>query len=164
MACTRDVQYSIMYLLALAGIVVAIVLCGIVIDDVQEVASYDKSLCLGPPMQVSVTCSSFDPQNCHARALVNRPNDTQVELFFPPVKHYSLVRKSRNSCESWLSGFSSAASFVCFVDESSSDPVVGVTSELDTRAGWIVGLVLSVLACCILIGGGVYVLIQNCKE
>lgn len=137
-----------------------LIIMSVVVADWAETRDYKTRTCSGNIIH-------FDPESgglcAHGTATTwivenngtNITNIKEVELFYPPIKHWLLVCKKTGDVKQWAAGLSSAQTIECLIDDPDSANPIGITVVFDEIGGYIAGLIMFGL---ILTGGLLYVL------
>jgi hypothetical protein len=148
------------------GSIAAIVCGGVVLNDVEVTKGYTKTTCDASEGHIDTDSSIGHYHGKLSKVWVlnvfdngTTTRDYQVELYFPPIKHYLLEKRSEGEVKDWSSGLTSANSFTCRVDPDTKE---GISTILDI-SGWIALMFFGCLFLAIFLLGCLYFMLEDCK-
>lgn len=149
------------FLFLFIGSIVGLVCGGIVISDINETKEFNKLICDASDSNNDIESSIGAYHSTLSNVWVVTRNGSDnirqytTELFYPPIRHYLLDRKSESDNSNWASSLQTDGTFSCFIGEED-----GVSTKLDP-SGWIALMFFSALFLAIVIGITLY---YTCKE
>jgi len=151
----NDLPIPLAIFLTTSFIVCGLVMGSLVIADYNETKEYDKHECSGATKLDVQSGGMYSHGTLITNVLAPDGNGTigTAELFYPPIRHWLLIKKSQEDVKSWAAGLGSVGTFVCRLNSQQTE---GVSALYDEIVGWYFFLIFAVLAAAALICAAVW--------
>lgn len=133
--------------------IILLPMSALVVNDFCITLGYSITTCSGIELTRLATKSSGQYAHGTINTCVSNDNGTcvspriNVQLYYPPIKHWLLIGENTQAVKSWAAGLAAANSFECRVDDlvSNGETRDGISTLFDRFAEWCVSLIIAVL-------------------